>query len=336
MCNNTVRFFVLTSLCIFLYACHSPTPICNRGFYVWKTSFDLDSTMRNHLKSLNIHRLYVRYFDVELGLSGPEPIAPLQFATDGITDFEVVPVVYITQPALLYNIDSDTLAKRIYNTVIAMHGGKPDEIQLDCDWTERTRERYFDLIRNLKTRNVTISSTLRLHQFKYKKSAGIPPADRAALMCYHTTNPEVYEDKNAILDFNEVKKYVPRDMDYPLPIDLALPVFSWGIKFKRQRFAGILSGLTREEVNNSGLFFKNGKHIYVADKAGTLKGVFLEKGDAIRIDEPRIGEVSDAAKLLSRRIRNKSGSILLFDLSIKNINRIGADGYEKIFRACEP
>jgi hypothetical protein len=207
---------------------------------------------------------------------------------------------------------------------------------LDCDWTERTRERYFDLVQKLKTCNVFVSTTLRLHQLKYLKSAGVPPADRAALMCYHTTNPEVYQDKNAILDVNEVRKYVPRDVDYPLPIDFALPVFSWGIKFKRQRFAGILSGLTHEDVNKSGLFFKKGKQIYVAEKAGSLKGVYFDKDEETRIDEPRIEEVTDAVKLLSRRIRNKSGTILLFDLSLKNINRIGVDGYEKIFRACEP
>ncbi len=337
--KNIISFYYLLFLCIFclyLFSCNSSQSACERGFYVWKTILDIDSVMSSNLQSLNVKRLYVRYFDVEKGKSGPEPIAPIRLNFADSLDFEWVPVVYITQPAMQSIAYNDSFAHRIYSTLCAMHGGKPAEVQLDCDWTERTREPYFNLVRQLKRHDIVVSTTLRLHQIKYVESAGVPPADRATLMCYHTSNPEKYEDKNAVLDLDEVKKYISRDVDYPIPIDVALPVFSWGVKFKNRRFAGIISGLTRTDVEKSNFFDKTGKHVYIAEKSGYLKGVHFQKGDELRVDEPDVKQISDAAKWLSRRIKNKSGRVLLFDLSLGNLYRIGVENYEKIFRSCEP
>ncbi len=58
----------------------------------------------------------------------------------------------------------------------------PREIQIDCDWTERTRNAYFQLLTALKRepflQGKILSATIRLHQVKYVQRSGIPPADR--------------------------------------------------------------------------------------------------------------------------------------------------------------
>ncbi|MCS7086955.1 MAG: hypothetical protein NZ534_12855, partial [Bacteroidia bacterium] len=237
------------------FSCSYPSsgPPCERGFYVWKTRMHFDESLIGTLKSLNIVRLYVRFFDVQATGDEPRPVAPPLWEFGKVAnDFEIVPVVYITQSAMLSG-RQDSLARNIYRTVGAMLSRKFSEIQLDCDWTRRTRNAYFNLIRELKSLGVTVSVTLRLHQLKNFSVENVPPADKATLMCYHTSNPELYGDVNAILDVEELKKYVSKDTGYPIALDFALPIFSWGVRFRAKKFAGIVSGLTRKDVEKSGL-----------------------------------------------------------------------------------
>jgi hypothetical protein len=118
--------------------------------------------------------------------------------------------------------------------------GEIREIQLDCDWTESTKESYQKLCQLVKTelatRNIQLSLTIRLHQMQETP----PPADRGVLMLYNTGALKNPNTNNSILDIEDIKPYL-RKTTYPIPLDYAYPVFSWGVKFNRNKFVSIVS-----------------------------------------------------------------------------------------------
>ncbi|SDF10039.1 hypothetical protein [Chitinophaga filiformis] len=61
------------------------------------------------------------------------------------------------------------------------------EIQIDCDWTAGTREKYFHFLKALRHYypDKILSATIRLYPYKYTKKMGVPPVDRGMLMCYN-------------------------------------------------------------------------------------------------------------------------------------------------------
>ena len=77
-----------------------------------------------------------------------------------------------------------------------------------------------------------LSATIRLHQVKYYKQAGIPPVDRGMLMFYNMGKLNALTAENSIYNSNDAAGYIETVDDYPLKLDLALPAFSWAVHFR--------------------------------------------------------------------------------------------------------
>ena len=48
-------------------------------------------------------------------------------------------------------------------------------------------------------------------------------------MCYSTSSPLADTPENSILDVTTLKNYLSGIGEYPLKLDIALPIYSWGI-----------------------------------------------------------------------------------------------------------
>lgn len=105
----------------------------------------MDSTKLQFLKSHDISRMYVRFFDVVLDEQGnATPNATARFVTPLPKNMDIVPTVFLMPECL--RGDRQQLAKQIVDRVMQMcetndvTGVK--EMQIDCDWTSSTRQAY--------------------------------------------------------------------------------------------------------------------------------------------------------------------------------------------------
>lgn len=124
-----------------------------RGFYFWKTQWLASSAPTATLRELGIGRLYLRLFDVDWDATLPaaQPVAPLSLAAPLPAGLDIVPVVFITNQVFLRTPAAEvpTLAERVLRKITASaaaQGITPREVQLDCDWSEATRARYFHFL----------------------------------------------------------------------------------------------------------------------------------------------------------------------------------------------
>ena len=174
------------------------------------------------------------------------------------------------------------------------------ELQLDCDWTPSTKDRYFAFLQRMKEQNpgMTISCTVRLHQFRDQQSAGIPPVDQGTLMCYNVAPPKDPSVMDAIFDPALVNGYLKKGT-YPLPLEAALPLFSWGALFHEDQFKGLVSGLRLSDIENNPLFEPMGDNRFRFTQDTVFSGKYLRRGDYVRVDGASPAELLELAARLA-------------------------------------
>jgi hypothetical protein len=306
--------FVFAGSLVFIFvlsACKKET-LPSQSFYYWRTVFRLNPYEREILTGNAVDRLYIRFFDVISGSGVPVPESTILFKDSIPADIQIIPVVFIVNDVLT-DLPSDSigiLAKRIYRRIRSIGSTCPDngmpEIQLDCDWTASTREKYFHLLQiimeDCRKDSKQLSVTLRLHQMKYRVRSGIPPVDKAVLMCYNMGNMTEHGNKNSIIDAAEVRRYLAGSGLYPLPIDIALPLFNWGVRFRNGQYRGLINGLNSADMRETH-FSEIMPRLYRADSAVFLRGRHIAKGEHIRVEEASPKEIAGVLNVLASELQ---------------------------------
>lgn len=309
---------------LFLTACnHKPSAV---GFYYWKTSYKQDTLSNTYLSELKASKLYLRVMDIDYDVNQTQaiPIAPIQYADSLASQQEVVPVIFINQRIFL-GLDSfaiRALAHKIAPFVTAKlaQGGRSSfqELQLDCDWTRSSRDGFFYLINFLKTipafEGVEITSTLRLHQVKNLQTAGVPPVNRVALMCYNMGNLRQFGNQNSILNQADLSLYLKDVLKtYPLEIDVALPLFQWFVVFRNNKYVGISKHISSKQLEDKDLFIKNPNSSMYVLKVD-LPEAGLQKNDIIRHEFVSTEDLQATTKFLKKELKAKPANIIFYHL----------------------
>jgi len=335
----------LLALVPFLVSCSPPA---HRAFYYWKTAGGPSAEELARADRAGADRLYVRLFDIdETGAATPALAASAaerrSWTAEGKR--ELVPVVYVANAALEAPGFRPREAGLSLVAGVARLWG-PDgpawnELQLDCDWTESTRSAYFQMLvavrGALHGRGRVLSATIRLHQVKYRGSTGVPPVDRGMLMAYNLLPPESAGEKSAILDLDELAGYTRSLRGYPLPLDIALPAFSWVVQWEGERVIGLIGEPRAVAELSSPAFRPRGLHRYEATSRTFLAGHTVEPGDLFVVDRPDPGDVRRAAALLFRSARRGARTVALYHLDTETLDSFagGDDGkVEAVFDAC--
>ena len=225
-------FFLLTLLimgCSKQKAQDDDLERCNSVYY-WRTDLRLDSAEKAFLNQYNIKKVYCRYFDVVMndGASEPSPNATITFSDTLPEGIEIIPTIYITEDCM--HKPYKGLAKKIVDRILQMNETNDiknvREIQIDCDYTSKSRTTYYKFLEEIRHHLSTayhLSTTIRLHQL----SMPAPPVDYGVLMVYNTGDPRKWEERNPILDYRDVYPYLSRLDKYPLPLATAYPVYQW-------------------------------------------------------------------------------------------------------------
>lgn len=319
-----------------------PAPVL-RAVYHWESAFALERDELDWMQDLGVTRIYLRLFDIDRPDGGePVPVGVLE-ASGGATApaQEIVPSFFITNRTFenLPEVQSDTLAVRLVRKALFKlreQLGNPvvREWQFDCDWTESTREAYFGFLEKtgeiLSGENIRLSATIRLHQVKYFRRTGVPPVGRGMLMFYNMDDVSRPETHNSILDLRVARAYYENFEAYPLPLDLALPLFRWGVVLREGKMARIINDLGPEALGDTARFvFRDPSHVEVR-KSTYLDGYYLYQDDEIRLESATAATLAEAAKDLSRTMARPPGWVSFYQLSPATIKRYSHEELETI------
>ncbi|MGV3561403.1 hypothetical protein [Larkinella arboricola] len=307
---------------LLFFSCEKPAPKqLTPAFYYWQTTYQPAPSDLQLLRQLHIQKLYVRYFDVDWdpATQSPLPKAVVRFAHKpaGLT---VVPVVFITNQTLLRCPTSavPALAENIFRKISQLsqqNGIIFQELQLDCDWTARSRDRYFQLLREVKNRfRGTVSATIRLHQIKYADQTGIPPVDRGMLMVYNMADWKQPETRNSIFDLAVAGRYLDQLEHYSLPLDVVFPLFRWTVVYRNNRFLTLLNNVDQTTLTAFPALQPKGENRFVAVRDTTALGLSIRWGDIFRTEACQPDDLMSAKELVLSKNSNQKLTFALYHL----------------------
>lgn len=300
-------------------------------FYHWQTSLDLSQVEQELVKKLQVKKLYTKFFDVDWTNGAPSPTAEIIINAATLPDsLQIVPTIFITNRTLekikLENIPP--LARNISKKIKTLSQNLPNfqliEVQIDCDWSLGTRDKYFHLLKEIRaafSEKIKLSATIRLHQVKFYKKTGIPPVDRGVLMCYNTGKLKDWNTENSILDLQDVQAYLVNFENYNLPLDLALPIFNWGVVFREERLFKLLNNLTVKDLADEEYFLKIQDNRYELIKSTYLGGHYLYKGDKIRLENIETKKLKGVAEQLKPLLKTSPLHLIFYHLDSTTIKQ---------------
>jgi hypothetical protein len=330
--------------CCYCHPRKTPISSVNRSFYYWKSVYSLTGKEEEYLRALRVNRLYVRFFDVtwDAERARAMPTAPVRFNDSSYLRYSIIPVIFIGNEVLakLDTAGVCALAGKMAGLVTQLREENrlplPRELQLDCDWTAATRDRYFTLLTDIRQwlnahgqKSCQLSATVRLYQCKYRKVTGVPPVDKGLLMCYNMGDLKNRKARNSILETTELEKYTSQLSSYPLPLDVALPIFNWKVFFHEGRYAGLLKSLPTALLNNSAVM-KSG-NLYTFRRDTSLKGYPFEMGDQLRDEQSEYDALQATASVVVHQLKSSPRTVLFFHLDSSNLAKYTADELETIY-----
>lgn len=338
MNSGNIRYIILFWLpCLLGWSCNSAAPSAQPdiSFYYWKTQFRLSDYEQELLDIYKVQRLYVRYFDInviqEQGTSRAVPQAVIAFDSQAApAGTEIVPVIFIRNAVMEdRSLSLDSLARNTWQLVSSIsnrHHISIRQVQLDCDWTVSSGQRFFDFTDKLaQLSGVRTGSTVRLHQVKHFKVTGIPPVDTPVLMYYNmgdiesATGNSIYE--KAIAD-----KYNKSLRSYPRPLAVAIPVYSWFIHSRNGKIQQLYSKKSRTELEASPGFRKKDDTFYEAVTNHIFWGTYFKKGDLLKYEHISEKDLETIFADLGSHLRSAPGEVILYDLDELNFTN---QQYEK-------
>jgi len=317
----------------------------SRAFYYWRTTFRLSAVESEALGRLGVSRLYVRALDVDAeGTGPPQPVARLGVPAASTFGGEIVPVAFLRARALA-GTRGDTTGVKVLGASLwdelrrtaDVFGQSPREVQLDCDWTLPTRDAFFALCAEVANRAAAggchLSTTIRLHQVKHRERTGVPPAARGMLMFYNMGALDADATSEAIFDAAKAAPYLARVASYPLPLDVALPLWSWVVQVRGDRVVGLLQHTGEAELRRQPWLAAAEGRRFIAREHGFLAGVMVREGDALDLEGGDAAQSLAAASLLAPHL-TRSGrprTVSLFDLSEKNLARHDLSSLDRLY-----
>ena len=322
--------------------------IPQKAIYFWESG--RESLSKNEMNFIDEHalqKMYVKFFEVEDDRTySVVPISKTQlnFIESEKKSLEIVPTIYIKNEVFKNCSErkceemADNIHYLITKKFSEQFSNDPKrlkEIQIDCDWTISTQDWYFRFLKLFKNRGkFTLSATLRLYPYKFPDKMGVLPVDRAMLMCYNLISPLDAGSRNSILDLQELEKYVNGADPYPIPLDLALPIYSSALIVQNDHFTGIHYG-NIEQLKRSLSLEKEPWYLSRVDTV--LANVYLRKGDKVKLETISSERIREALKVIRKNITFKQGMTLsLFHLQDNQIQQLSYAEVSSFYRTLSP
>lgn len=359
---------------LLLAACaHPPSRHFSPAFYHWRTSLALSPTERGYLDSLGCKKLYIKVLDI-----GRDPttgrIVPYSRLAVGDTarlaGLHVVPTVFITNEVFQGltpdspskgegKSDIDQIVEQVVSPLSLWRGvggeapplslgeGSGVGLQLDCDWTPSTRAAYFSFLKKLRAilpPATQLSVTVRLHQYKFPQETGVPPVDRGMLMLYNTGDIDDAGPRNSIFDPADARKYVEgAPADYPLPLDVALPLFSWTLVFRDDVLWKIIPELADSTLLDRERFVPivsdpvEGRAVplWKVRRGTFVSGHYLRPDDVLRRESLSPELLRQAAQLAARLDLADDATVAFFHLDSAIVQRYPAQFIDSVWKTVQ-
>lgn len=311
-------------------------PVVVPSVFRWGNSYWLEGEEQEAIQRNRIQRVYLKILDIDWNsANGAHPVSkvpvPYQWRsyysdrgywTDRV---ELVPCIYITNNTFLRITEEevDELANNLLRKLRMERPEKIHGVMLDCDWSTKTKAKFFRLTRLMNdSLDVPLTVTVRLHQFAQPTRTGVPPADRGMLMPYNVGRISEPGTVNSIFDHATAEPYFKNTKPYPLPLDIGLPAFSWGVQFRKGALVGLLQEQFVNDALNAGLLGgeANGNLHVINENNSAMPELHL--GDMIRVERITPETIAQVTALARTAVNSDTIAVAYFASGSMNFQQL--------------
>ncbi|MFK7923618.1 MAG: hypothetical protein AB8H47_16795 [Bacteroidia bacterium] len=294
-------------------------------FYQWESQPDWNSSTQAYLDTLATEQLFLRFFDIEWDDSRKR-IVPIGSLRANLSDWEgkeVVPVIYLSENVLPH-LDESQIADLAELTIdrvrrIAEPLEQINEIQIDSNWDQENKENYFAFLRQMQTllgeKGPRLSVCVYPQHVLQRDSMGVPPVERARFMLMEIVDPVAVE-QNASLFGATIREAASEADDYGIPLDVGLPIGSWGVVLRNEKAISILRHLPLNLLEDRDRFEVVNAYFYRVLADTYLDGTFLYENDMIRLEALSPDQLRESIKPLAPYLSHDSISVGFFHLEV--------------------
>lgn len=334
--NRWLRWtpFLLLPLAAFMGKADKEPVVIPAGFR-WRNSAWMSGEEFQAISDNKLQRVYYKVLDIDWNeIHGAHPISTVpipwqwrdfgDYAGPNTNSEELVPCIYITNNTFLH-LDEASTTQLGHNLLHKLRLEVPDGmhgVMLDCDWTATTKARFFELVRMMNdSLAVPLTVTIRLHQFAAPKKTGVPPADRGMLMVYNVGRLQEATSANSIFEEATAAPYFANAQPYPLPLDIALPAYSWGVQFRNGKFVALVDDGTIRDARNWSVFGPEQDGVQqVVHEEGYFPSLHI--GDEVRWERITPAAMEQAADLARRAVNTDTFSVAFFEVGARTFQEM--------------
>jgi len=306
----------------------------DRAVYFWKTTFELSQKETVFLEENKVEKIYLRFFDVDMlhNEAVPKGIVNLESKVSQ----EIVPTVFITNRVferLKFDQIEDLSAKVIgqINKISKNH----KEIQLDCDWTLSTKNKYFSFIEKLKEKSpkkMRFSATIRLHQIKFYEKTGIPPVDDGVLMLYNTGDWRKLNTENSLFDPQTTMNYLDNVSNFSLHLNFAFPIFHQVLAYRNGIFYTFIKNCSLHDILNNSAFGKTKvENQFLCKNDLQFKNISFRKNDILKYENSDFEKINKTKTRILSKTKALKTTIILYHLDEKNLSNYNQRQISELF-----
>ena len=330
-------YFGLCLLTTFNFSCRKTPSTAQTAFYYWKSTFQLNGAQNQLLRLTAGNRLYLHFFDIAWDdltqKAYPDAIIRFRQPVKGLS---LTPVIFIRNSIFQHLSDTgaDSLARNTFNLLTKLSIAQQisyKTIQFDCDWTTGTRDRYFRFLKTFKVIDGhPLQATIRLHQVKYQLRTGVPPVSRGVLMFYNMGKVTAdVNGANSIYNPGDAGNYINYLDKYPIPLDVALPAFSWSVHSRNGKVTGLPVSIGRNVLEDPQRFAPLGK-AFKAKKSFFFAGIYIKQNDIFKPEEADAELLKEAARQLADHLAPQPNrKIIYYELANLDLAILKAEDLER-------
>ena len=152
--------------------------------------------------------------------------------------------------------------------------------------------------------------------------------EKGVLMCYNMDDLDQFDTENSIISAKTLKQYISPSTHYPIELDLALPIYQWGLVFRLGKLSLIANDISVKQLKQP-QFTQLKPNIYQVNKNGYLNDSYVCKGDLIRLENSTPETLTEIADALNDSDLSFN-RLILFHISQQQLTQFNENSIQKI------
>jgi hypothetical protein len=164
------------------------------------------------------------------------------------------------------------------------------------------------------------------------EKTGVPSVDYGTLMYYNMGNISL-EIGNSIYEQKTALRYLPSLSAYPLKLNVALPIYSWGVHIRNHKVIGLLNKMSEDDLLSDNRFHENDNGAFEVIRSDFVGGRYLETKDVIKIESITPHDIQQMVSDLHKFSSKNINEFIFFDLDSINLKHYEKDLFNKTVAA---